>query len=66
MGRFNLLSGQSNLLGGQMLTQLTCYLPPCQKLCDYFFGHSHSSTGQCMGMILMKHIKGLQLDAFSP
>ena len=28
MGRFNLLGGQSNLLGGQMPTQLTCYLPP--------------------------------------
>ena len=25
MGRFNLLGGQSNLLGGQMSTQLTCY-----------------------------------------
>ena len=29
MGRFNLLGGQSNLLDGQMPTQLTCYLPPC-------------------------------------
>ena len=28
MGRFNLLGGKSNLLGGQMPTQLTCYLPP--------------------------------------
>ena len=27
MGSFNLLGGQSNLLGGQMPTQLTCYLP---------------------------------------
>ena len=31
MGRFNLLGGQSDLLGGQMPTQLTCYLPPCFK-----------------------------------
>ena len=31
MGKFNLLSGQSNLLVGQMSTQLTCYLPPCHK-----------------------------------
>ena len=31
MGRFNLLDGQNNLLGGQMPTQLTYYLPPwCQ------------------------------------
>ena len=29
MGKFNLLGGQNNLLGGQMPTQLTCYLPPC-------------------------------------
>ena len=29
MGKFNSLGGQSNLLGGQMPTQLTCYLPPC-------------------------------------
>ena len=29
MGRFNLLGGLSNLLGGQMPTQLSCYLPPC-------------------------------------
>ena len=31
MGRLNLhlLGGQINLLGGQMHTQLTCYLPPC-------------------------------------
>ena len=30
MGRFNLLGGQKNsLLGGQLPTQLTCYLPPC-------------------------------------
>ena len=29
MGRFNLLGGQSNLLGGQIPIQLTCYLPPC-------------------------------------
>ena len=28
MGRFNLLGGQSNSQGGQMPTQLTCYLPP--------------------------------------
>ena len=28
MGRFNLLGGQSNLIGGQIPTQLTCYLPP--------------------------------------
>ena len=28
MGRLNLLGGQSNLLGGQMPTQFTCYLPP--------------------------------------
>ena len=28
MGRFNLLDGQNNLLGGQLPTQLTCYLPP--------------------------------------
>ena len=28
MDRFNLLGGQINLLGGQMPTQLTCYLPP--------------------------------------
>ena len=28
MGKFNLLGGQRNLLGGQMPTQLTCYLPP--------------------------------------
>ena len=27
MGKFNLLGGQNNLLGGQMPTQLTCYLP---------------------------------------
>ena len=32
MGRFNLLGGQSNLLGGQMPTQLTCYLPPLVSL----------------------------------
>ena len=32
MGRFNLLGGQSNLLGGQMPTQLTCYLPPWCRL----------------------------------
>ena len=32
MGRFNLLGGQSNLLGGQMPTQLTCYLPPCYTI----------------------------------
>ena len=32
VGRFNLLGGQSNLLGGQMPTQLTCYLPPCGSL----------------------------------
>ena len=25
MGKFNLLGGQNNLLGGQMPTQLTCY-----------------------------------------
>ena len=31
MGRFNLLGRQNNLLGGQMPTQLTCYLPPCCK-----------------------------------
>ena len=29
MGKLNLLGGQNNLLGGQMSTQLTCYLPPC-------------------------------------
>ena len=35
IGRFNLLGGQSNLLGGQMPTQLTCYLPPCLiSICD--------------------------------
>ena len=28
IGRFNLLGGQGNLLGGQMPTQFTCYLPP--------------------------------------
>ena len=28
MDRFNLLGGQSNFQGGQMPTQLTCYLPP--------------------------------------
>ena len=28
VGRFNLLGGQNNLLGGQMPTQLTCYLFP--------------------------------------
>ena len=28
MDRFDLMGGQSNLLGGQMPTQLTCYLPP--------------------------------------
>ena len=28
MGRFYLLGGQSNLPGGQMPTQLTCYLLP--------------------------------------
>ena len=32
IGRFNLLSGQSNILGGQMPTQLTCYLPPCMHV----------------------------------
>ena len=32
MGRFNLLGGQNNLLGGQLPTQLTCYLPPCSGL----------------------------------
>ena len=31
MGRFNLLGGQSNLLGGQMPTQLICYLLPCNQ-----------------------------------
>ena len=30
MGRLNLLGGQCNLLDGQMPTQLTCYLPPCE------------------------------------
>ena len=30
-GRFNLLGGQNNILGGQMPSQLTCYLPPCAK-----------------------------------
>ena len=28
MGRLNLLGEQINLLGEQMPTQLTCYLPP--------------------------------------
>ena len=28
MGRLNLLGEQIDLLGGQMPTQLTCYLPP--------------------------------------
>ena len=28
MGRLNVLGGQNNLPGGQMPTQLTCYLPP--------------------------------------
>ena len=42
MGRFNLLGGQSNLLGGHLLTQLTCYLPPwdlplIQKVVWYIF-----------------------------
>ena len=31
MVRVNLLGGQINLLGGQILTQLTCYLPPCDE-----------------------------------
>ena len=31
MGRLNLLGGQINLPGGQMPTQLTCYLPPWNK-----------------------------------
>ena len=35
--RFNLLGGQSNLLGGHMPTQLTCYLPPCNT-------HTHTHT----------------------
>ena len=30
-GQFILLDGPSNLLGGYLPTQLTCYLPPC---CD--------------------------------
>ena len=34
MSRLNLLGGQINLLGGQMPTQLTCYLPPCDR-CMY-------------------------------
>ena len=29
MGRLNLLGGQSNLLGGHLPNQLTCYLPLC-------------------------------------
>ena len=33
MGRLNLLGGQSNLLGGQMPTQLNCYLPPWMVPC---------------------------------
>ena len=28
MGKFNLLGGQNNLLGGQIPIQLTCNLPP--------------------------------------
>ena len=32
MGRFDLLGGQNNLLGGQIPTQLTCYLPPWLSL----------------------------------
>ena len=28
MGMLNLLGGQNNLLGGQVPTQLTCYLSP--------------------------------------
>ena len=32
MGRFNLLGGQNDLIGGQLPTQLTCYLPPCHSL----------------------------------
>ena len=32
MGRFNLPGGQNNLLGGQMPTQLTCYLTPWDEL----------------------------------
>ena len=50
MGRFNLLSWQSNLLGGQMATQLTCYLPPRNLLlwCSLFWFYSHSiyNSGQ--------------------
>ena len=33
MGRLNLLGGQSNLLGGKMPTQVTCYLLPCSQQC---------------------------------
>ena len=28
IGSFKLLAGQNDLLGGQLLTQLTCNLPP--------------------------------------
>ena len=32
MGIFNLLGGQNNLLVGQLPTQLTCYLSPCNTI----------------------------------
>ena len=35
MGMFNLLGGQSNLLGGQMSIHLTCYLPPWFVIAKY-------------------------------
>ena len=42
MDRLNLLGGQSNLLGGQMPTQLACYLLPVgdvppEKLGNFVF-----------------------------
>ena len=32
LGRLNYLGGQNNKLGGQLPTQLTSYLPPCQQI----------------------------------
>ena len=48
MGRCNLLGGQSNLLGGQMPTQLTCYLPPCSAATAF---HGNSQQPICSSQI---------------
>ena len=46
MGKLNLLDGQNNLLGGQMPTQLICYLRPFQTILISGFGKSLKNHGK--------------------